>query len=231
MDRHEFWGNMSALGKTLMGVGVLGIGSGAVGITAPSWAPPVLWGIALVGFILSAVGSSWGGKSLTAIVVCLLLMLPGCANRTPAVSEGIDKMGAAYEQGHANDTASYNKMKAANLVNYQRKKDLELKADLQSLEIQSKLDPPKWTTNAIADEAARLHSVHDTAISAYKESIAKADAIRAENETKNYGVARQIRAALNPPKAPAAPVDQTQQIEATGATPQAVPLIEAPGSK
>ncbi len=160
------------------------------------------------------------------IGVMIIVALCGCETATPNRKHAEESAFIAAEMAKKNEDAIYAKTATANQLNFRARKDLELKKDLQSLDVQSKLDVIKWTPQAIAFETVRLQKLHDDAIAAYEASQAKNDALRATNDEKNYGIMRKIRAALNPPKNDNPLVDQTQVIEATGATPQPPPLIQ-----
>ncbi len=159
-------------------------------------------------------------------IVFSIVIFSGCETATPNRKKAEESAFIAAEMAKKNEDAIYAKTATANQLNFRARKDLELKKDLQSLDIQSKLDQIKWTPQAIAFETVRLQKLHDDAIAEYEASQAKNDALRATNEEKNYGTMRKIRAALNPPKNDNPLVDQTQVIEATGATPQPPPLIQ-----
>ena len=160
------------------------------------------------------------------VVAFFVTVLSGCETATPGRKHAEESAFIAAELAKKNEDAIYAKTATANQLNFKARKDLELKKDLESLAIQAKLDAMKWTDTAIAFETVRLQNLHDTAIANYAASQAKNDALRATNEEKNYGTMRKIRAALNPPKNDNQLIDQTQVIEATGATPQPPPLIQ-----
>jgi len=162
------------------------------------------------------------------IIAAFLVLLSGCETATPNRKKAEEASYIAAEMAKKNEDAIYAKTAAANQLNFRARKDLELKKDLESLQIQAQMDATKtkWTDAAIAAETVRLQALHDSAIANYAASQAKNDALRAANEEKNYGAMRKIRAALNPPKNDNPLVDQTIQIEATGATPQPPPLIQ-----
>lgn len=158
--------------------------------------------------------------------IALALIMAGCETATPNRKKAEEAGFIAAEAGKKNDDLIYQKTATANQINFAKKKDLELQHDLESLASQSKLNPAKWDSTAIAAETVRLQAIHDKAVSDYAASQARNEALRAKNEAVNYGAMRKIRAALNPPKNDNKLLDQTIDIEATGATPQPPPLIQ-----
>ena len=104
----------------------------------------------------------------------------------------------------------------------------ELQSDLNSLSIETKLNPAKWSSPAdIAAETIRLQSLHDTKLSAFKASIAQFDALKAKNEATNLTTARAINNALNPPPVPTTTANLAPQIQAASGSTAAAPLSAA----
>ena len=163
-----------------------------------------------------------GGRSGTfpaafILIALSLPMLSGCISATANRKSGEQLEAAASDQAYANLSDLYDAQEKANIINHTRRLDLELKADFYTLDIQSRLDAPKWTPGAIAQETTRLQALHDSRIAAYKDSILAMRALKAKNESVNLGVAHKLRDALNPP-ATTPLINQSAQIQsATGA--------------
>ena len=104
-------------------------------------------------------------------IICAMILLSGCVNKTPAVSAAIKAQQDAYEKAHQNDSDQYDALETSDLANYIKRIDIELKVDLQSLDVQSKLNPAKWDSPSIAAETVRLQSLHDTKIADFKASL------------------------------------------------------------
>lgn len=163
------------------------------------------------------------------VIICYLaIALSGCANKTPGVSTAEVEMARRYETAIKNDDAIYEKTATANQINFERRKDLELKADLRALDVDVKLNPAKWAVgpdgrDVVREEIDRKRKLHDDAIEAYRQSQANNYALREKNRSVNVGGARAIGNALNPPKSPPPILDQSDMIEAA---PKPAPLIQ-----
>lgn len=156
------------------------------------------------------------------------ILLSGCVNKTPAVSAAIKSQQQDYEQGYQNLSDQYDALKTSDLAVFQKKIDLELQSDLNSLSIETHLNPAKWAAPAdIAAETVRLQGLHDTKLATFKASIAQFDTLKAKNESVNIANARAINNALNPPPVPTTTANLAPQIQAASGTTAPAPLSAA----
>ncbi len=169
-----------------------------------------------------------GAKAKLPNVVPLVLfafLLAGCETATPTRKQAEQAERTARDLAYQNLSDQYDAQEKANIINYTKRIDLELKHDLSSLDVQSKIEPIKWTPAAIAAETSRLQALHDSKIVAYKESLLTFRKLKEKNEAVNIGTANKIRDALANPK-PAAPLNQSAEIQASTGVTKPVPLIQ-----